>query len=54
MKIKMTYDKKIRTNIIFVFGPHMNSYIYNYYASDKEFQESNYKFPKFQRRMKCE
>ncbi len=56
MKIKMTYYKQVRSIpfICFVFGSHFNSFMYNYYASDKENNKSNFRFKSFVRRMKCE
>lgn len=56
MKIKMTTDKSvgIRGGVCFIFGPHFNSFLHNWYVSDKENNESNSKFKSFIRRMKCE
>lgn len=56
MKIKMTTDKKVgnRGCVCFIFGLHFNSYLYNWYASDKQNNKSNSKFKSFMRRMKCE
>jgi hypothetical protein len=55
MKIKMTYEKSIgnRGVICFIFGKHLNSFLYNWYASDKENAGGNLKFKSFMRRMKC-
>ncbi len=58
MKIKMTHDKSIGTRccVCFIFGQHFNSFLYNWYASDKDDlnNRANPKFKSFMRRMKCE